>query len=73
MQFRLNKIQAWGWGLAEAEAEAKELGSVPMLLEGRHTLHGVGHHGHSPQAHLPPTPEVHQVGVPESQRKSQYF
>ncbi len=52
------------------EVESKELGSVPLLLEGRHALHGVGHYGHSPRAHLPTTPGIHQVGVPVYQNKS---
>ena len=67
MHFKLKQIEA----RAYPEAEAKELGSVPLLLEGRHALHGVGHHGHSPQAHLPTTPGVHQVGIPVHQNKSQ--
>ena len=60
MQFRFKEILAW----AHPEEEANKLGSVPLLLEGRHALHGVGHHGHSRQAHLPTTPRVHQIGVP---------
>ncbi len=67
MQFRLKQMETW----AHPEAEAKELGPVPLLLEGRHALHGVGHHGHSPWAHLPTTPGVHQVGVPVDENRSQ--
>ena len=67
MEFRLKHIGAWTY----PEAEAKELRSVALLLEGRHALHGVGHHGHSAWAHLPTTPGVHQVGVPVYQNKSQ--
>jgi len=65
-QFRLEEILAW----AHPEAKAKELGSVPLLLEGRHALHWVGHHGHSPRAHMPTTPRVHHIRVPVNQHKS---
>ena len=41
-------------GKTYSEAEAKELhGAVALLLEGLHALHGVGHHGDCPGAHLP--------------------
>jgi len=43
-QLRLKQIEAWAY----PEAQSKELGSVTLLIEGRHALHGVGHHGHSP-------------------------
>ena len=52
--------------IAYSEAEAKELRAVALCLEGRHALHGVGHHANGPRAHLPAAPWVHQIKIPAS-------
>ena len=46
------------------ETQAKELGLGALLLEGAHSLHGVGHHSGRPRPYLPAPPRVHQPRVP---------
>lgn len=51
------------------ETQSKELRLGPLLLEGTHALHGVGHHGDSSWSHLPAAPRVYQPWVPICQYK----
>ena len=56
------------------QTQSKELRLGPLLLEGTHALHGVGHHGDSSWSHLPAAPGIYQSWVPIQQiRRCQQF